>query len=91
MFIMTTNHLNDLDPALIRDGRIDVTIELKCCDHYQIRCMYEKIMKNQIDENILKRIAEYKHKPVTIINHLIRHCVVDSKNDDIMSLFYEKI
>ena len=33
VYIMTTNHLERLDPALYRKGRIDAMIQLKKCDH----------------------------------------------------------
>ena len=29
MMVLTTNHFEKLDPALIRPGRIDLTLELK--------------------------------------------------------------
>ena len=45
VFIATTNHIEDLDPALIRDGRFDVKIEMKnlsqetankMCKHFKL-------------------------------------------------------
>ena len=32
MLIMTTNHLEKLDPALIRPGRVDTSLEFKRCN-----------------------------------------------------------
>ena len=29
MMVITTNHLNKLDPALIRPGRVDICLELR--------------------------------------------------------------
>jgi ATP-dependent 26S proteasome regulatory subunit len=31
MMVITTNHFNKLDPALIRPGRVDTCLELKRC------------------------------------------------------------
>lgn len=81
MFIMTTNHIANLDPALIRQGRIDVKMELKKCDRYQIECMYNKIMGEPIDPTILQRIPEGVHRPVDIIHHLIHNKVTNNETD----------
>ncbi|KAI9230117.1 MAG: P-loop containing nucleoside triphosphate hydrolase protein, partial [Piptocephalis tieghemiana] len=42
--IMTTNHPEVLDPALIRPGRIDLSFELGCVTRYQVRRIYENIV-----------------------------------------------
>jgi len=89
-FIMTTNHVNNLDPALIRNGRVDVSIELKYCDHYQIASIYEKILKNPLESVILEKIKEYKHRPIDIINHILKMSVICDNVDDVMEFFYEK-
>ncbi|RGB35364.1 P-loop containing nucleoside triphosphate hydrolase protein, partial [Rhizophagus diaphanus] len=40
IIIMTTNHVEHLDPACIRPGRMDVRLNLGYCTHYQIKKMY---------------------------------------------------
>lgn len=39
---MTTNHLNRLDPALIRPGRVDVKQEIGYADEGQIERMFRR-------------------------------------------------
>jgi len=41
MLIMTTNHLEKLDPALIRPGRVDSSLEFKRCNKTAIRQFFE--------------------------------------------------
>merc|ERR1712008_521701 len=36
MMVMTTNHLEKLDPALIRPGRVDLSLEFKRCNKTSI-------------------------------------------------------
>lgn len=40
IFIMTSNHPELLDPALIRHGRIDLSVKLGNCSHEQIRQLF---------------------------------------------------
>ncbi|KAK9762072.1 hypothetical protein K7432_012532 [Basidiobolus ranarum] len=57
IIIMTTNHPELLDPAVIRPGRMDLKIELGYCTHYQIQNMYSSVLEDpetRLDENILK-------------------------------------
>jgi SpoVK/Ycf46/Vps4 family AAA+-type ATPase len=90
LFIMTTNHIENLDPALVRNGRVDVSIELKCCDRYQIASIYNKITKNKLPKNILDKIPEYKFKPIDIITHILKFYVCGKNHDTMMEKFYEK-
>jgi hypothetical protein len=88
MFIMTTNYITNLDDALIRQGRIDVKMELKKCDHYQIECMHNKIIGSPIDKSILQRISEGVHRPVDIIHHLIHNKVMNNDETNILRPFF---
>lgn len=46
VFIMTTNHLEVLDPAVVRPGRMDLCLELGYCTHYQIQKMFRMVMND---------------------------------------------
>lgn len=67
IFIATTNHIEDLEPAFYRDGRFDVNINMKLCDHFQIQSIYEKFMKHKIPDDIISRIPEDKFTPAKFI------------------------
>ena len=82
IFITTTNYIDHLDPAFYRDGRFDVKIELKLCDHYQITMIYDKILSRQIPRELLKRIPEDKFSPATIIYHVKNYLFCDNETSD---------
>ena len=52
IFIATTNHIERLDPALIRPGRFDLQIEMKYLDYELASQMCERF--NQNPDDILK-------------------------------------
>lgn len=81
IFIVTTNHIEHLDPAFYRDGRFDVRMKLECCDHYQIQMMYRKLLRRDIPHDILNRIAENKHTPATILFHLKQYILNPNATD----------
>lgn len=69
---MTTNRIENFDPALIRNCCVDVNIELKCYDRYQISSIYEKVTKSKLDEKVLERILEFKYKPIDVVTHILK-------------------
>lgn len=87
IFIATTNHLEMLDPAFHRVGRFDVKINMKKCDHYQIKMIYKKFIGRDIDHNILKQIEIDKYTPADIIFHLVNHIDSDQSSEKIMNIF----
>jgi hypothetical protein len=70
IMIISSNHYCDLDPALIRPGRIDLTLELSNATHEIIKDMYSHIFKEKIDENDVKilKIQDKFYSPAEIMN-----------------------
>ena len=66
----STNHIEKLDKAFLRKGRIDVQIEFTKCDHYQINTIYRTMKDKDMDIDVLTKIQEYKYTPADIISHL---------------------
>jgi DNA replication protein DnaC len=68
IMIISSNHYYDLDPALIRPGRIDITLELSYASHQIIREIYHHLFNETIDEDSLKYINDNYYSPAEIIN-----------------------
>jgi SpoVK/Ycf46/Vps4 family AAA+-type ATPase len=68
IIIMTTNHVDFLDPACIRPGRMDVHLELGYCTHYQLNKMFKTVINNSgIPDYILKNIPEKILSPCEVM------------------------
>ncbi len=89
--ILTTNFKDKLDTAVFRSGRMDLTLELKPCDHNQIRNIFKKMMQREINEDVLEKIQEYTHTPATIIYHLKNHRKSELNDDEIMTDFFKQL
>jgi len=70
IMIISSNHYFDLDPALIRPGRIDLTLELSCATREIIRDMYNHLFKIQLDMNDKKllKVNDNFYSPAEIMN-----------------------
>jgi SpoVK/Ycf46/Vps4 family AAA+-type ATPase len=68
IMIISSNHYHDLDPALIRPGRIDLTLELSYTTREIIKQIYEHLFDEEMDENNLKNINDKFYSPAEIIN-----------------------
>lgn len=87
--IMTTNHIEKLDPALIRPGRVDLRIKLSLADaaaaaklfHFMYepdgKTQPEKLKKAPKLENLAKEFAtkvpEHQFGPAQIMSYLLQH------------------
>lgn len=90
VFMFTTNHLDKIDPAVYRTGRVDALINLKRCDHYQIELIYKRIMKKDLSTTILERISVDRWTPADIIFHIVKYFYrPDVTDEEIMSPFIE--
>lgn len=77
ILIISSNHYNKLDPALVRPGRIDITHELSNASHNTISEIYYHLFEKTIDSEKLKLINEYYYSPAELIN-----IFVSNKNEN---------
>jgi len=68
ILIISSNHYDKLDPALIRPGRIDITHELNNASHKTISELYYHLFGNNIKEKYLQKVKDYFYTPAELIN-----------------------
>jgi chaperone BCS1 len=68
ILIISSNHYDKLDPALIRPGRIDLTLELSFVSHEIISQIYSHLFNGLIDQDKLLSISNYFYSPAEILN-----------------------
>jgi ATP-dependent 26S proteasome regulatory subunit len=66
--IISSNHYNDLDPALVRPGRIDLTLELSYASHTIIKEIYEHLFEETLENEKLQNVNDNFYTPAEIIN-----------------------
>jgi ATP-dependent 26S proteasome regulatory subunit len=88
MVIMTTNHIEHIDKAIYRAGRVDALIEMKKSDHSQIKKIFKRFIGRDVDENVLKKIKEYEYEPAKIIFRLKDYIkMTDLSDEEILESF----
>ena len=99
IFIASTNHVEKIDPAALRPGRIDIRIDFKrasvsivreilshwyeCYDQHHSGANYHSEFERLWDENS-SRFADEKLKPCDIVNVLQAYCRDIQKSLDIL-------
>lgn len=73
IIIMTTNHKEHLDPALLRPGRTDMEIEFKKLRHTHISEIYKKWYGHDLDESKAEDIEDYKYTQAEISQLLFKY------------------
>jgi hypothetical protein len=68
ILIITSNHYDKLDPALIRPGRIDITMKLSNASHAIIAEMFQNLFQQEIPTVELKKIRPNFYSPAEIMN-----------------------
>jgi chaperone BCS1 len=68
IMIISSNHYQELDPALVRPGRIDLTLELSYVSHKILQEMYIHLFDEEIEIEHLKNVKEHFYSPAEIIN-----------------------
>jgi ATP-dependent 26S proteasome regulatory subunit len=75
--VISSNHYNELDPALTRPGRIDVSVEMNNASREIIAEMYRHLYEKRINTKSLSKVKQYFYSPAEIINLYLMH-----KNDE---------
>lgn len=73
IFIMTTNHVEKLDKALVRPGRIDIHIRTGKCDSDQLQKIYMDLYGKQLDTNLVNRFRSDEFIIAEVIIHLFHN------------------
>jgi SpoVK/Ycf46/Vps4 family AAA+-type ATPase len=81
IFITTTNHIQNLDPALYREGRFDLKMNLDICDVYQLQTIYFKFFKRYIPDTLVELIQN-DMTPAKFISHLLLFFHLSNASDD---------
>jgi chaperone BCS1 len=71
IMIVTTNHYDRLDPALVRPGRIDIALKLDNASKETIAEMYDHYYGEPMDPNDLEIIPDRLYSPAEVINFYI--------------------
>jgi DNA replication protein DnaC len=72
IIIVTSNKYEQLDPELIRPGRIDISHKLTNASHQTIKEIYKHLFNLEIDDT-LQKIKEYYYSPAELINLYIKN------------------
>ena len=81
ILIITSNNYESLDPALIRPGRIDMTLEMKNASVDVIKEMYNHYYSDVIPEEIEKKLCDRVISPAKIVNLRLEN----EKKDEFLS------
>jgi len=91
IMIMTANHPDTLDDALIRPGRVDSKYLFDKCDKEQIKELFQMFFEIEVDEKKLENISPEKYTPAHIASVFLRYRnnpedALDHLDDDIMTI-----
>lgn len=73
ILFMTCNHLNMIDPATTRPGRIDMKILLDMATHDQIGKIYRMMFDNDCDPSKIALLENKKYSPATITSFFLSY------------------
>ncbi|CDW85975.1 mitochondrial chaperone bcs1 [Stylonychia lemnae] len=76
ILMMTTNHREKLDPALLRPGRADVHVELNYASEKQMKGLFQKFFPDEAEEKaqeFANQLPEYKLNMAKLQGHFLKY------------------
>ena len=76
LFFMTTNHIEKLDPALIRPGRCDIKVEVRRASRTQAVKLFSRFFEDEPEEHahqFAEALPEYELSMATLQGYLLEH------------------
>tara|TARA_Y100000591_G_scaffold333389_1_gene376964 strand:+ start:2362 stop:4023 length:1662 start_codon:yes stop_codon:yes gene_type:complete len=86
ILIITSNNYKSLDPALVRPGRIDITLEMKNASSDIIKEIYTHYYKENLPDHVNKYLKDYILSPAKLVNLRLQN---NTKDDFIKALINE--
>ena len=84
ILIITSNLYDKIDEALLRPGRIDITLQLTKVSKQILNQIYYNFFNTHLTTEQLKNYTEYKFTPAEIINL----CINSESSDDFLRQLY---
>jgi hypothetical protein len=73
IFVMTTNHVELLDPALIRPGRADLHLRMGLCSREQIRLFFELFYPGKTPPPSVATLPDNTFSPAEVSSTMLHH------------------
>jgi SpoVK/Ycf46/Vps4 family AAA+-type ATPase len=71
ILIITSNFYNKLDTALVRPGRVDITLKMDNASRQTISQMYERYYGDKLDPAVIDQIPDRKFSTAEIVNFYV--------------------
>ncbi|XP_034695995.1 AAA-ATPase At3g50940-like [Vitis riparia] len=94
ILVFTTNHREQLDPALLRPGCIDMEIHMSCCTisaFKQLAWNYLGLYDHPLFEQIERLMGEVKVTPAEVAGELMKSKDADVSLQGVIEFFHKKI
>ncbi|OEL27434.1 AAA-ATPase ASD, mitochondrial [Dichanthelium oligosanthes] len=92
LIVFTTNHVEKLDPALVRRGRMDKHIEMSYCGFEAFKFLantYLGVVSHELFDDIRELLQEVNMTPADVAENLTRKSVDDDAHSCLASLVRE--
>jgi len=86
VIIITSNFYNKLDPALIRPGRIDITLEMKNASRKTVANIYQHYYHMELPNNKLEQYNDYSLSPAQLVNIRLNSRDADEYIENLMKI-----